>query len=88
MSVIVVDTFQTVKSDGRTSMQDAFKAAVDKPLATGLQVTIRFASPFDISLAKTILVPNGARVVIDGNVSDAAITVFNHGAMNLAGRWV
>ena len=49
-------------------MQEAFKAAVDKSIATGLEVTICFSSAMDISLAKTLVVPFGARIVINGAI--------------------
>ena len=68
MPVIVVDTLQSVRGDGHTSMQEAFKAAVEKSLATGHEVTIRFSSAMEINLAKTLVVPVGARIVIDGAI--------------------
>ena len=61
MPVIVVDTLLTVKGDGHSSMQEAFKAAVEKSLATGLEVTIRFSSAMEINLAKSLLVPAGGQ---------------------------
>ena len=68
MPVVVVDTLQTVKGDGHTSMQEAFKAAVEKSLATGLEVTIRFSGAMDINLVRTLVVPDGATIVIDGAI--------------------
>ena len=68
MADFIVDALLSAKGDGHTSMQEAFKAAVDKSIATGLEVTIRFSSAMDISLAKTLVIPSGAKIVINGAI--------------------
>ncbi len=68
MAEILVDTLVSVKGDGHTSLQEAFKEAVKKSLATGQEVVIRFDGAMDIHLAKTLKVPEGARIALDGRI--------------------
>ncbi len=70
MADILVDTTVTAKGDGHTSLQEAFDRAVKQSIATGVEVTIHFAQAMSIDVTKTLVVPKGAAVALDGAIAN------------------
>ena len=85
MPIFTVNTTVTAANDGKTSLQEAFVHAVQVSIATGLEVTIRFSQAMDINLFKTLVVPNGAKIVLDGTIEGSTTTMLGGNAVALHG---
>ena len=72
MAVFIVDSTVTAADDGQTSLQEAFDQAVQASIASGKQVVIRFDHAMDINLLQTLVVPKGAKIVLDGGIEGDA----------------
>lgn len=85
MAVITVDTTVTLAGDGHTSLQEAFAHAVQVSIATGHEITIRFTKAMDISVMQTLVVPSGAKIVLDGLIEGSTTTTLGSNAVTLHG---
>ena len=85
MAAITIDTTVTLAGDGRISLQEAFAHARQVSITTGQEITIRFSKAIDISVMTPLVVPGGAKIVLDGTIEGSTTTMPGGNAVTLHG---